>query len=124
MSRFGQITTDWGDAEYTFRLGLGELEELEAKFDKSIFVLVNLFRTRTAKSTEILETLRIGLIGGGMSAPNALALKRRYGDERPLEESRDVAYAVAMAALARVHGDELKPEKRKAPRNRKGSTSR
>lgn len=124
MSRHAEITTDWADGTYTFRLGLEEIEELEAKFDRSIFVIVDRLRSRTATSGEILETIRVGLIGGGAKPGDALALKRRYGEERPLDENRDVAYLVGLAGLTRVHGDEVSQGEADAPEtSRNDSTS-
>jgi len=110
MAKHGEVTLDWADGTYSFRLGLGEIEEIETKFDRSIFVIASALGERTARSTEISEILRIGLIGGGMAPPDALAKTRRYVDERPLEENRDTAYAVALAGLLRVHGDEVEEE--------------
>lgn len=110
MSRHAEVTLDWADGTYPFRLGLGEIEELETKFDRSIFVIAAALGERVAKSTEISEVLRVGLIGAGMVPTDALAKIRRYVDERPLEENRDTAYAVALAGLLRVHGDEVDKE--------------
>lgn len=107
MSRHAELTTDWADGTYTFRLGLDELEELEAKFDKSIFAIVDDLRERRARSTEIFHVIRIGLVGGGMKPVDALARVRRYVDSRDLNENCDVAYAIALQGLARVHGSEL-----------------
>lgn len=109
MSRHAAIETEWGDGEYTFRLGLDQLQELEERRNTSIFTLAARLspELRDARLADISEVLRAGLIGGGMRPIEAKALVRRYCDERPLDESRDVAYAVAMAAIARVHGGTL-----------------
>lgn len=107
MSLHGQIDVDWADDTYTFRLGLKEIEAIEARFDKSIFVIAENLHIRTAKLSEIYQIIREGLVGGGSAPADALALVRRYVDERPLDESRDVAYAVSLAALARVHGSKV-----------------
>lgn len=111
MNRHGAIDIDWGDGTHTFRLGLDQIEELEEKRDLSLFSLARRLspETRDARLSDIRETLRIGLIGGETSPLDALALVRRYVDERPLDESRDVAFAVALAGLARVRGDEVDP---------------
>lgn len=107
MSRHAAIEQAFGDGEYTFRLGLSEIEELERKRECSIYLVVDRLRTRTCWLQDIMETLRLGLIGGGMKPVDALHLVRRYVDERPMEENRDVAYAVGLAALLRVHSNEL-----------------
>lgn len=126
MSRHGAAELDWADGTYTFRLGLAQLEELEEKRDLSIFTLAARLspNVRAARVADISETLRIGLIGGGMTPVDALALVRRYVDERPLDESRDVAYSVTLAAIARVHPGDLGDESGEAPAvEPSGSTS-
>lgn len=107
--RHGAVELAFGDGEYTFRLGLAEIEELEEKRDASLFALhLRLHpEVRDARLRDISETIRIGLIGGGLAPVEALAKTRRYVDERPIDESRDVAYAIVAAALARVHPDQL-----------------
>jgi hypothetical protein len=111
MNRHAAIELDWADGTHTFRLGLAELEELEDKRDQSIFTLATRLSpgVRSARSKDIIEVLRIGLIGGGLKPVEALALVRRYVDERSLDENRDVAYAVTLAAISRVYGEEIKP---------------
>lgn len=112
----GLITIDWADGSYAFRLTLAGIEEIEAKCDASIFEITVKLQSRKSRSKEILETLRIGLIGGGQSPADAMALVRKYGDERPLDENRDAALAVCLAGLMRVHSKELdkEPEKPEA----------
>lgn len=104
--RHGEVVVFFGDDDHTFRLGLGELAEIEERFDCSILVLATKLSTGTAKSTEIFEIIRVGLVGGGMNPVSASRLVQRYGDARPLEESRLVALSVAMAALLRVYTQE------------------
>lgn len=109
MSRHAAIELDWADGTYTFRLGLAEIEELERKRDLSIFEIAKRLspEVRQARSTDISETLRLGLVGGGMKPVDALAKVRKYVDERPLDENRDTAYAIALAGLMRVHSNEV-----------------
>lgn len=129
-SLHGLITLDYGDGTYAFRLTLAGLEEIEAKCDASIWVIAGALQQRQARVKWITETLRVALIGGGLSPVDALALVRRYGDERPLDESRDVAYAVCLAGLARLTpgdqqssspGERTAPEK-PAPKKRRKTT--
>jgi hypothetical protein len=104
MRRHGTIEMDWADGTYTFRLGLAEIEELEDKRDLSLFALARRLSPseRNARLADIRETLRLGLIGGGMVPIDALTKVRRYIDERPLEDNRDAAYSVVLAGLMRV----------------------
>lgn len=52
-----------------------------------------------AKSAVIREVIRAGLVGGGMSATEALKLVRRHVDDRPLSEAAPVALRI-LSALA------------------------
>jgi hypothetical protein len=109
-SRHAAIELDFGDGTYTFRLAIDGIEEIEEKRDTSLYTIAARLspELRSPRLKDISETLRIGLIGGGMKPVDALALVRRYVDERPVDENRDVAYAVVMAGLARVHPGEFK----------------
>lgn len=108
MSRHGAAELDWADGTYTFRLGLDQIEELEEKRDMSLFALARRLSPaeRDARLADIREVLRLGLIGGGMKPVDALVKVRKYVDERPIDESRDIAYAVVLAGLTRVHTSE------------------
>lgn len=117
MSRHAAIEQDFGDGKYTFRLGLDEIEELERLRDVGIFQIVARLSadSRTARLTDISEVLRLGLIGGGMKPVDALVKVRKYVDERPLDENRDIAYAVGLAALMRLHSKDLETPPGEAP---------
>lgn len=127
--RHAEVEIDWGDATYSFRLGLNEIEELERKCALGIFQIVTRLHPdiRLCKSTEIFEVIRLGLMGGGMQAVTALTKTRQYMDSEPIDYNRDVAYAVALAALMRLHGKDLEeqppPEKGRARKRTSGSTS-
>lgn len=111
MSRHAAVELDFADGTYTFRLGLREIDELEEKCDCGIYqIFLQCSEARTFRLKMISETLRIGLIGGGIDPAKALSLVRRYVDERPVEENRDVAFAVLAAGLARVNGEDLKKQ--------------
>jgi hypothetical protein len=111
LSRHAAVELDWADGTYTFRLGLKEIEELEEKCDLGIYRIWQTLHpsgSRDFRSTYLVNAIRLGLLGGGMDAAKALVLVRKYIDERPIEESRDAAFAVVSAALVRVHGEDLK----------------
>jgi hypothetical protein len=109
MSRHAAIELKWGDGAYTFRLGLSELEELERLLNLSVFQIVMRLspETRIATTREIIQTIRLGLIGGGLSPVDAMTKVDRYVDQRPLDENRDAAYAVALASIMRLHSSEV-----------------
>jgi hypothetical protein len=109
MSRHGAVELDWADGTFTFRLGLDQIEELEEKRDLSLFILARRLSPaeRDARLADIREVLRLGLVGGGMKPVDALVKVRKYADERPVDENRDIAYAVVLAGLARVNSLEI-----------------
>lgn len=109
MNRHGAVEIAWAGGEHTFRLGLGEIEELEKETDLSVFVLLPAMSgpTPLAKLRHYSTTIRIGLLGGGMNPVEARALTRKWVDERPLYESVALAQAILHAAIERVHPSEL-----------------
>lgn len=111
MSRHGAIELDWADGTFTFRLGLDQIEELEEKRDLSLFTMARRLSPaeRDARLADIREVLRLGLIGGGLKPVDAMVKVRKYVDERPVDENRDIAYAVVLAGLARVNSVEVNP---------------
>jgi hypothetical protein len=126
MNRHAAVELDFADGTFTFRLGLGEIEELEAKRDLSLFAIARRLHPdrRDSRLADLSEVLRLGLIGGGMSPIDALAKVRRYVDERPIDESRDIAYAVVLAGLSRVRSKEIEAESGEADAAKtNGSTS-
>lgn len=102
MNRPGTVLLDWGDGEQVFRLGFGELEELQEKTDCGPVTLLDRLRTGAWRVRDIRETLRLALIGGGKKPVEAVNLVRRYVDayENSLLDNAPVAAAVLLAALA------------------------
>jgi hypothetical protein len=115
MSRDGKVTFDWGDGTYTFRLGLGEVEELQEKTDCGPYFLLQRINGGTWKVHDLRETIRLGLIGGGTEPGKALSLVKRYFDARPMLEGIAPARAILTAALVGAPDGE-KPGKRSAAR--------
>lgn len=109
MNRHGAIEITWAGGDHTFRLGLDEVEELEAATDTSIFLLHSSMTSATpfAKLKTYSETIRVGLIGGGMSPVEARLMVRRFVDQRPLVESVALAAVIIRAGLERVHTNEV-----------------
>lgn len=105
--RHAEITLAWADGEHAFRLGLGQLRELQEKTDAGPAFLLDRLSRGTWRVDDIRETIRLGLIGGGKAPAEALALVTRYVDERPLMESIPVAQAIIMVAIMPVEDDPL-----------------
>jgi hypothetical protein len=109
MRQRAAIELPFGDKDHTFRLGLSEIEELETACDMSVFLLHSAATAPLpfARLKHLSETIRLGLIGGGMAPVAALILVKRYVDERPLHESVAIAGAILRAAIERVHTSDL-----------------
>lgn len=114
MSRSGKIELPWadgagagGDGKYPFRLAISQLEELQEKCDAGPQQIMRRLSDGTWRTYDVRETIRIGLIGGGMEPAKALSLTKRYVDERPLAENVVTAQFVIMAAVVGVPDEPL-----------------
>lgn len=115
MSRNGEVTLDWADGEYRFRLGLGGIEELQEKTGRGPYVILQRLISGEWFIAELREPIRLGLIGGGLEPAKATALVKRYFDERPPLENMATAKAI-MAAYLMGAPDGEKPGKAGAAR--------
>lgn len=99
MSRDARIELDWADGTYSFRLGWGELEQLQEACDAGPFVIITRLQDGTWKVGDIAHVLRLGLIGGGMAPAEALKKVRAYVEDRPPVENILFAQAVLGVAV-------------------------
>jgi Phage tail tube protein, GTA-gp10 len=121
VSRSGEITRQWGDAERTFRLGIGEWRKVQETCDAgpaeiaARLAAYAALRQRAPNASfldmlaagglgrwrvdDIREPLYRGLIGGGMSPTAAGLLVRELHDERPLTENIALALEIVLASL-------------------------
>jgi len=122
-----RIDLDFGDGRYSFWLGLPQVVELERKCDKSVFAIYDGLAAGiglngdvpvylgggTAMLADILETVRLGLIGGGSGDVNgegvevgptrARQLVEAYCyPSRPLTEGMHVAWSILHAAIVGI----------------------
>lgn len=99
MSRSARITAPFGDGTYTFRLDIGGLEELQEKVGagpEQIYADIASGQWRVA---HLRETIRIGLVRGGMDPMRALAIVSRYAAEGYLADLKPLALNIIAAAL-------------------------
>lgn len=82
MNHKGEVSTDWGDGTHTFRLTYPGLIELEEKCGAPIADIIERVNGGRYSVTDIRETIRLALIGGGKGPTEALKLVRTYVDER------------------------------------------
>ncbi|MDO1560422.1 gene transfer agent family protein [Brevundimonas sp. 2R-24] len=114
----GEYQAAFGDGEHIFRLRIGELEELQEKCDAGPEFILQRIYSGAWLVADIRETIRLGLIGGGMPPTQALALRNRYCGEGALFTHKALASAILAAALMGSEGDEDEP-----PGEMKGETS-
>lgn len=108
MSRHGEVALPWGDGEYKFRLGYGELRDLQETCDAGPKRIADrLLPYDPARNPhgdnfrveDVRETIRLGLMGAGKTQAEALALITKFVDRRPLNENRYIAWAILAAVL-------------------------
>jgi hypothetical protein len=88
----------FGDAEYQFKLTPALIIELEAKCGVGIGALCSRVFARQFAQTDIAETIRLALIGGGTAPKRAAELIATYATDRPLSE----IYPLAAKTLERL----------------------
>lgn len=108
------VELDWADGRYKFQLHGAQIEELEKKTDAGFGALYRRVMSGNWRHADIVETIRLALIGGGMSA---LEAKRKvdFYAEQPFAEGDDSPVSAAMAVLNAVMlGVEPQPEGERA----------
>ncbi len=147
-----QITLEWADGEYEFRLPVGLIGELQTKCGAGIAkiyarLMAGRFMDRDGSIAlnpmqaefsyeDIAEVIRLGLIGGGrgvvddkpveVSPTVALKLIRGYVHTRPLLENWKVASAVMSAFVIGYNdpdAEKKSPKRGKVTTTKGGSTS-
>lgn len=99
MSRNALIEAPFGDGMHRFRLALGQLEELQEKTDCGPEELYHRIALGTWKVQDLIQTIRLGLMGGGMDAMTSLALVSRYVDSGSLVSVKPLVQSILGAAL-------------------------
>lgn len=118
MSLHGSISFEWADGTHIFRLAHGQIRELQEKSNAGIIQIFTRIKDGAWYLDDLREVIRLGLIGGGKTPLDALALTVRYVDERPLLESVAPATAILMAALVGSPDDPVGKKKQKCPRGK------
>lgn len=144
------VTLAFGDGEYVFRLGLAQLAELQTKCGAGlgrIFARVTKGRYLALDGTtigdpteaewhtsDLYETVRLGLIGGGEGVVNgarvtvgpvdAKRLADSYISGRPWKEAWTIAAAVLTACVEGYRPPETPSKKAEPPKpTRKGRST-
>lgn len=91
----------FGDGEYDFRLGWGQLVELQERCNAGPHFILNRLHNGGWLVEDISETIRLGLLGANPELKPSVAtvLVRRYVMERPPLENHTLAVVILTAAL-------------------------
>ena len=101
-NRSGKISLPFGDDTHVFKLGYGQLKELQDAVDAGPFVIFDSLLKNTWKIEYIRETIRCGLVGGGMAAHEAIHMVKTYVEDvesYPIRANVLIAAAILNAAL-------------------------
>ena len=99
MSRTAKIQLVFDEAR-EFRLGIGQLEELQERCDAGPEEIFNRLNTARWRLADIQQTLRLGLIGAGETVSKAALLVERNAGPGALIEWKDHCRAILFAAMA------------------------
>lgn len=92
------FTSFFGDGDYQFRLTQEAVRELESKSGTGIGLISSRVFAKQFAQSEISETIRLALIGGGMAPKRATDLVALYVADRPLSQT----YPLAAKVLERL----------------------
>lgn len=110
MSRTARVSLEFAGREYDFALRIKELEELQELCDAGPPVILQRLGGvseagafslgQSWRIADVRETIRLGLIGGGLHVHKARSLVARYVDDRPdWFENAKIAFGILVAAL-------------------------
>lgn len=88
----GQVLV-WDGGEHNFRLAIGELRALQQATDVGPLFLLGRMVGSQWFVDDVIETIRLGLIGGGMEPSDAQKLVRKHLEENPEGVYRHVLLA-------------------------------
>lgn len=93
------VELTWAGGEHEFRLTIDLLRALQNKCDAGPHHILERLSSRQWMVEDIIETIRLGLEGGGLDKEEARRLVRVYVEDRPLTEAVLTAQAVLVGAL-------------------------
>ncbi|MGO1079962.1 gene transfer agent family protein [Inquilinus sp. CA228] len=121
MSADGSIELPFGDGRHLFRLAIGQWRKLEELRKLGPLRLYDRVRNGDWFTEDLYQSIRLGLIGGGMAAPEALRLTDLYFDDwlkaRGLLNAEGLVAVIMGASLVGMETDPVgKPKARAAAR--------
>ena len=96
MSLSTALVSEFGGQNRVFKLRIGEMGELETLCGTGIAGIYSRLATLQFRYADVRETIRLGLIGGGMVASEAAFLMKRYVDSDDVPVNANVPLAIAI----------------------------
>lgn len=90
----GKLFAYFGDGEKSFSLTPEMIIELERKTNSAIGAIYSRFMHAQFHFIDIVEIIRLGLIGGGISPTEAETLVEAYAKPRPIMETMPLAFDI------------------------------
>jgi tail tube GTA-gp10-like protein len=122
VSRDASIILAFGDGDFLFRLGWGEIAKIQEACGCGPFVLHDRLRDGSCRLEDISEVIRWGLIGGGLSPVEATQKLKLFVQDRPPAETRLTAYAVMAAGCFGAPEEQIE-KKSEAPSREQNSAT-
>ncbi len=88
------VSMFFGDCEHKFALNAPQITELQIKCDGTIGTICHRVFHKHFSQSDIAETIRLALIGGGEHPKRAADLVALYVTDRPFTETLPIADAV------------------------------
>ena len=95
----GEITAFVGNDDYPLRLRIGELRALQSELNSGPGAVLTRLQLGDWYVDDVIEPIRLGLIGGGMSQKNAKMLVTHYVADGYLLQYQAVALRLLMSVM-------------------------
>jgi hypothetical protein len=122
MARRSFIMAELGGEERRFQLTRGTIKELQEVCDAGIGAIFKRLGAGEFYADDIRETVRLGLVGGGMVRAEAETLVKRELDGQPLAGAILLASAILMAINVGIEEDDF-PKEPAAATTAEGATA-
>lgn len=99
------VELSWPGGRHTFALRIGELRELQDRLNAGPEEVFNRIRSGNWRVNDLVEVVRIGLVGGGMDRDEAGRQIATLIDTTPLSEFKFVAIAALASAIIGYEDD-------------------
>ncbi len=108
MALYEGVTKSWADGEYTFRLREAEMKSLQSSQEMGIYAIQQRIVLGKAYLQDVVETVRLGLIGGGTDPKDAKRLVEDYVlKPQRFDQAYDLAEEIFRESLKGYWGEEL-----------------